>query len=216
MDDYISIPKLRSLLRSANSGNNDSLETLQEQARKLGKRANQRMLRLERSGLDYYAYDRASAFLKTEMMRNRFPESVKTMDAGDIVRSIEEAQKFLSSPTSLVSEQKKIREARLEGFKSANIEVPEDQADKLMRFLGSEGVKAMWNKLSSVVESSEEIVNLINGALAMSHTYADIYYQFLKFDAGEITYDELVDRLESKHKGRHAKERPNMWYERKK
>lgn len=211
--DYISIPKLRSLLRSANSGNKDSLQTLQAQARKLGKRANQRMLRLERSGLDYYAYDRASEFLKTEMMRNRFPESVKTMDAADIVRSIEEAQKFLSSPTSLVSEQKKIREARLEGFKSANIEVPEDQVDTLMRFLGSQGMEAVWNKASSV-ESSEEIVNLINGALAKSHTYADIYHQFLRFDAGEITYDDLVDRLESKHTGRHAKERPNMWYER--
>lgn len=213
--DYISIPKLRSLLRSANSGNKDSLQTLQAQARKLGKRANQRMLRLERSGLDYYAYDRASEFLKTEMMRNRFPESVKTMDPTDIVRSIEEAQKFLSSPTSLVSEQKKIRKNRLEGFKAANIEVPEDQVDALMRFLGSQGMKDVWNKASSV-ESSEEIVNLINGALAKSHTYADIYYQFLRFDSGEITYDDLVDRLESKHTGRHAKERPNMWYERKK
>ena len=213
--DYISIPKLRGLLRSANSGNKDALQTLQAQARKLGKRANQRMLRLERSGLDYYAYDRASEFLKTEMMRNRFPESVKSMDAADIVRSIEEAQKFLSSPSSLVSEQKKIRKNRLEGFKSANIEVPEDQVDTLMRFLGSEGVKAVWNKVSSV-ESSEEIINLINGALAKSHTYADIYYQFMKFDAREITYDDLVDRLESKHTGRHAKERPNMWYERKK
>lgn len=212
--DYISIPKLRSLLRSANSGNKDSLQTLQAQAHKLGKRANQRMLRLERSGLDYYAYDRASEFLKTEMMRNRFPESVKSMDPTDIVRSIEEAQKFLSSKTSLVSEQKKIRKNRLEGFKSANIEVPEDQVDKLMRFLGSQGMEAVWNKASSV-ESSEEIVNLINGALAKSHTYADIYYQFMRFDAGEITYDDLVDRLESKHTGRHAKERPNMWYERK-
>lgn len=213
--DYISIPKLRSLLRSANSGNKDSLQTLQAQARKLGKRANQRMLRLERSGLDYYAYDRASEFLKTEMMRNRFPESVKSMDAADIVRSIEEAQKFLSSPTSLVSEQKKIRKNRLEGFRSANIEVPDDQVDTLMRFLGSQGMEGVWNKASSV-ESSEEIVNLINGALAKSHTYADIYYQFMRFDAGEITYDDLVDRLESKHTGRHAKERPNMWYERKK
>lgn len=212
--DYISIPKLRSLLRSANSGNKNSLETLQAQARKLGKRANQRMLRLERSGLDYYAYDRASEFLKTEMMRNRFPEWVKTMDPTDIVRSIEEAQKFLSSKTSLVSEQKKILKSRLEGFRSANIEVPEDQVDSLMRFLGSEGMEAVWNKAS--VESSEEIVNLINGALAKSHTYADIYYQFLRFDVGEITYDDLVDRLESKHTGRHAKERPNMWYERKK
>lgn len=213
--DYISIPKLRSLLRSANSGNKESLQILQAQARKLGKRANQRMLRLERSGLDYYAYDRASEFLKTEMMRNRFPESVKSMDAADIVRSIEEAQKFLSSKTSLVSEQKKIRDARLEGFRSANIEVPEDQVEALMRFLGSEGMEGVWNKASSV-ESSEEIVNLINGALAKSHTYADIYYQFMRFDAGEITYDDLVDRLESKHTGRHAKERPNMWYERKK
>lgn len=213
--DYISIPKLRSLLRSANSGNKESLQTLQAQARKLGKRANQRMLRLERSGLDYHAYDRASEFLKTEMMRNRFPESVKSMDPTDIVRSIEEAQKFLSSKTSLVSEQKKIREARLEGFRSANIEVPDDQVDMLMRFLGSEGMEGVWNKAASV-ESSEEIVNLINGALAKSHTYADIYYQFLRFDAGEITYDDLVDRLESKHTGRHAKERPNMWYERKK
>lgn len=212
--DYISIPKLRSLLRSANSGNKDSLQILQAQARKLGKRANQRMLRLERSGLDYYAYDRTSEFLKTEMMRNRFPESVKSMDTADIVRSIEEAQKFLSSPTSLVSEQKKIRKNRLEGFKAANIEVPEDQVDKLMRFLGSQGMEAVWNKASSV-ETSEEIVNLINGALAKSHTYADIYYQFMRFDAGEITYDDLVDRLESKHTGRHAKERPNMWYERK-
>lgn len=213
--DYISIPKLRSLLRSANSGNNDSLQTLQAQARKLGKRANQRMLRLERSGLDYYAYDRASEFLKTEMMRNRFPESVKSMDAADIVRSIEEAQKFLSNPSSLVSEQKKIRKNRLEGFRSANIEVPEDQVDSLMRFLGSAGMEAVWNKASSV-ESSEEIVNLINGALSKSHTYADIYLQFMRFDAGEITYDDLVDRLESKHTGRHAKERTNMWYERKK
>lgn len=213
--DYISIPKLRSLLRSANSGSKDSLQTLQAQARKLGKRANQRMLRLERSGLDYYAYDRASEFLKTEMMRNRFPESVKSMDPTDIVRSIEEAQKFLSSPTSLVSEQKKIRKARLEGFRSANIEVPDDQVDTLMRFLGSQGMEGVWNKASSV-ESSEEIVNLINGALAKSHTYADIYYQFLRFDSGEITYDDLVDRLESKYTGRHAKERPNMWYERKK
>lgn len=212
--DYLTIGKLRSLMRSAKKGNEQDLETLQNHARKIAKRANQRMLRLERAGLDYYAYDRASEFLKTELMRNRFPESVKTMDPEDIVRSVQEAQKFLASRNSLVSEQKKIRQARLEGFKEANIEVPEDKVDDLMRFLGSEGMEHVWSKASSV-ETSEEVVNLINTALNQKHTYADIFLQFMRFDAGEITYDELADRLESTKKGRHAKERANMWYERK-
>lgn len=101
-----------------------SKDELKEIRRTLAKRANQRMVRLERatseiSGESYASYgaiDQVKYYLKG---KRRFSENLKYTDDIDLLkREINELQKFLESPSSLVSGQRAIEKKRQETFAS--------------------------------------------------------------------------------------------------
>lgn len=95
-----------------------SMEALQAVRRKLAKRANQRMVRLERSvspitGNAYHvgAYDIAQAELGD---RKRFPEKLNySTDITELKKEIGQLQAFLNAKSSTVAGNKQIEEARI-------------------------------------------------------------------------------------------------------
>ncbi len=104
---------------------------------KLAKRANQRMVRLERTQsqfgtetyADYGAAEIAKDYLQKTGRSNRFTEQAGakrfrtasgTLSSAELRREILELQSFLGSPTSTVAGQKKIEQLRVEAFKTGN------------------------------------------------------------------------------------------------
>lgn len=97
--------------------NKMNVSELAEERHKLAKRANQRMIRLERAGLDKFAYKKAQAYLYG-MDRKRFNESKKATDVYHERRELAELEKFLSSVSSTPSGLKKKYKNAYETLKS--------------------------------------------------------------------------------------------------
>ena len=177
---------------------------------KYAKRANQRLVRLERSespvtGKAYRAgaYDIAMDYLKNTRDKSggafRFSESAnytKTIDeetgktAYDmyrIKRDILELQRFLSSKSSTVSGNKSIERKRIETFEAQGISIEAAESDEFYEFLNSNAYEYFTlNKFTS-----EEII--------------DIYSQFreagLDADKIQAAFDELKEMdMESRRK----------------
>lgn len=92
---------------------------------KLAKRANQRMVRLERakseitgeSYADYGAYQQAKDYLSRQK-RNRFVEKGYRKSLDDMRREITQLQSFLNAKSSTVAGQKAIEKSRVQTFES--------------------------------------------------------------------------------------------------
>ena len=86
-----------------------TIEELEALRRKYAKRANQRLLRLERAGLNYYAYDRAMLYLERTRKSKRFSESRGFKgNKQALLRELDSLTTFLNSRTSTVSGQRSI------------------------------------------------------------------------------------------------------------
>lgn len=77
-----------------------SLGDLEAERRKLAKRANQRMLRLERAGIDKFAYEKAQAYLHMTGGRRRFYERKSIGNINAERREIAKLNEFLNSVSS--------------------------------------------------------------------------------------------------------------------
>ena len=166
------------------------------------KRANQRLVRLERSespvtGKAYRAgaYDIAMDYLKNTRDKSggkyRFSESLsytKTIneetgktayDMYRIKRDILELQRFLSSKSSTVSGNKSIERKRIETFEAQGISIEAAESDEFYEFLNSNAYE--YFTLNQF--TSEEII--------------DIYSQFreagLDADKIQAAFDELKE-----------------------
>ena len=123
-------PRKGKINYNANPGNNPRyqvdvyrtastlLPDLKTFRKSLAKVANNRMRELEAENLDFYAYDMAADYLRTQGKKGklRFSESLDAKGVADIRREITVLQGFLSSPSSTVAGQRKIEQKRIETF----------------------------------------------------------------------------------------------------
>lgn len=153
--------------------NKMNVTQLAQERRKLAKRANQRMLRLERAGLDKFAYKNAQAYLYG-MGRKRFNESKKATDIYHERRELTQLERFLGSVSSTTSGlEKKYRKA-YEKLKS-NFELDNLTFSDYIEVLESEA----WQKGSS-------------GSLGSMGTWKAVDYLLSK---GSL--DKFIDKIES-------------------
>ena len=123
--------------------NKMNVTQLARERRKLAKRANQRMVRLERAGFDKFAYKKAQAYLYG-MNRNRFRESRKATDIYHERRELAQLERFLSSTSSTPSGLKKKYKNAYETLKS-NFDLKNLTFSDYIEVLESEA----WRKGSS-------------------------------------------------------------------
>lgn len=184
--------QLQTLKRSAMRGDSNSIRELREYNRILSKRANQRMLNLEKAGYDFYAYDIAITYVETTYDRERFPTSKKLLpDINALIKQIRVMHKFLSSKSSTISGQKAIERERLEEFRDL-FDIPEGTAKEFLRFLGSDTVKHVFDITGISGEIYENMAKTVADAKNKRKELRRLKRLFDNYRKGELTYDELM------------------------
>lgn len=160
-----------------------TINELESMRRKYAKRANQRLLRLERAGMDYYAYDRAMLYLERTRGKNRFSESKKYQGSKQgLLRELDALTTFLGSKSSTVKGQKEIQKARTETFRAKGYSI--EQNERLFyNFLSSSAYK----KLANSRIPSDILIEFYTKARDAGKSLGEIYTELDKFAKGAIS-----------------------------
>lgn len=175
----------------------NNTEELYKLRRKLAKRANQRLLRLERGTskitgekLSYGAYDIAQSYLKaTGRTSGRFSEvlSPKDMSDGYVAREVMELQKFLSMKSSTVKGMREIEKKRVEAFESKGISKEMAEDPEFYKFLNSQTYELM----SSLVDS-DKIIDFMHRAYSSGASVDEIVNAFNKYADDRVNTGEQI------------------------
>lgn len=193
-----SIDDLRKLRTKAAKGDKHALKTLHAENRRLARIANRRLLELEKSKMDYYAYDRAIFYTKAKYKTKRFSVSEKKLKTPAVLfEQLSELSLFLNRESSTVSGQRAIEDRRIFtlehdwGYKFKD----RSSAVEFLKFLGNESVASITKGLTK--KYSGDITDIIHGAF--EHPDFDKDTALRKFEAyqqGDLYYDDLVQYFE--------------------
>lgn len=181
---------------------------IRAELRSAAKRANQRMVRLERSGIKSFALKIAQNDIQNVIGRKgkkRFIENTKKMSYADVEKELKYVQKFLNSASSTVTGIKKYVGKRSRTLVKKYGVNPEKLND-LYKIFNSEDYKKMIENIPSKivlsaitekVNSGEKVENIIqkfSGLLANENdmTNSDLLNNFLD-EFEEIDENELEE-----------------------
>lgn len=153
--------------------------------RQLAKRANQRLVRLERAGQTQYAYRMAETYLK-DFGRKRFAETasrIKNLTRAQITGEINAAIEFLTAKTSTLSGIKAVQKSAVDRLLAMGYNV--DNGD-FFAFLKSDEYKAALRKITS-----DEIMRQLDEALYNGVSLDTIIADYRDYLAGEKTFQEI-------------------------
>lgn len=153
--------------------------------RQLAKRANQRLVRLERAGQTQYAYGIAKKYLQ-DIGRNRFAETekrIKNLSRAQLTGEINAAIKFLTAKTSTLSGIKAVQNSAVERLRAMGYNV--DNGD-FFAFLKSDEYKAALRKITS-----DEIMCQLDEALYNGVSLDTIIADYRDYLSGEKTFQEI-------------------------
>lgn len=166
--------------------------------RKLAKRANARLLSLERKGLTKNAYRVATRYTQATRGRNRFSEAyLKSAEISYLREDIENLRVFLKSATSTVSGYKQLKKERIARFRQKGLKI--DDEDQFYRFLNSKIYKDLANKLISsdkLIEFYDDVVD------SGKHEMKDLKEALEEFKKGDVeSIDDLYEMFNLKFLG---------------
>lgn len=166
--------------------------------RKLAKRANARLLSLERKGLTKNAYRVATRYTQATRGRNRFSEAyLKSAEISYLREDIENLRVFLNSVTSTVFGYKQLEKERIARFRQKGLKI--DDEDQFYRFLNSKIYKDLANKLISsdkLIEFYDDVVD--SGKYEMK----DLKEALDEFKKGDVeSIDDLYEMFNLKFLG---------------
>lgn len=153
--------------------------------RQLAKRANQRLVRLERAGQTQYAYGIAKKYLQ-DIGRNRFAETekrIKNLSRAQLTGEINAVIKFLTAKTSTLSGIKAVQNSAVERLRAMGYNV--DNGD-FFAFLKSDEYKAALRKITS-----DEIMCQLDEALYNGVSLDTIIADYRDYLSGEKTFQEI-------------------------
>lgn len=153
--------------------------------RKLAKRANQRLVRLERAGQTQYAYGIAKKYLQ-DIGRNRFAETdkrIKNLTRSQLTGEINAAIEFLTAKTSTLSGIKAVQKSAVDRLRAMGYNV--DNGD-FFAFLKSDEYKAALRKITS-----DEIMCQLDEALYNGVSLDTIIADYRDYLSGEKTFQEI-------------------------
>lgn len=153
--------------------------------RQLAKRANQRLVRLERAGQTQYAYGIAKKYLQ-DIGRNRFAETekrIKNLTRSQLTSEINAAIEFLTAKTSTLSGIKAVQKSAVDRLQGMGYNV--DNGD-FFAFLKSDEYKAALRKITS-----DEIMRQLDEALYTGVSLDTIIADYRDYLSGEKTFQEI-------------------------
>lgn len=153
--------------------------------RQLAKRANQRLVRLERASQTQYAYGIAKKYLQ-DIGRNRFAETekrIKNLTRSQLTSEINAAIEFLTAKTSTLSGIKAVQKSAVDRLRGMGYNV--DNGD-FFAFLKSDEYKAALRKITS-----DEIMRQLDEALYTGVSLDTIIADYRDYLSGEKTFQEI-------------------------
>lgn len=169
-------------------GDFTSLDDLNKLRVKLARRANSRLLRLEKKGLVGWAYKPAVRYTQKAYGSNRFSTRKEISDDPfEVIEEVDEIINFLNAESSTVTGVINIESRITETFRKKGLDVknPKDFFD----FLSSETYKQSEKNLSS-----EQIQELFDRAVGAGKTAMEIKQTLEDFNNKKInTIDELYE-----------------------
>lgn len=197
--------------------NKMTIEQKRQAVKKLAKTANQRLLRLERSGYTQYAYRKASRNLMN-FEKPRFSENLKNANKYQIQKELLALEDFLQRSTSTVSGAKKAHQRALATLKKDRItasgqyarglDINKVNSQDFFDFLNSVEYKNMERLVASedlqefYVDVAGEIpdsvlMKLFDDFIALKVGWNDLYNEIYRLQdlelrnrSGELTPDE--------------------------
>lgn len=165
--------------------------------RKLAKRANARLLSLERKGLTKNAYRVATRYTQATRGRNRFSEGyLKSAEISYLREDIENLRVFLNSATSTVSGYKQLKKERISRLRQKGLKI--DDEDQFYRFLNSKIYKDLANKLIS----SDKLIEFYDVVDSDKYETEDLKEALEEFKKGDVeSIDDLYEMFKLKFLG---------------
>lgn len=169
-------------------GDFTSLDDLNNLRVKLARRANSRLLRLEKKGLVGWAYKPAVRYTQKAYGLNRFSTRKEISDDPfEVIEEVEEIINFLNAESSTVTGVRNIESRITETFRKKGFDVKNPKV--FFDFLSSETYKQSEKNLSS-----EQIQELFDRAVGVGKTAMEIKQTLEDFNNKKInTIDELYE-----------------------
>lgn len=163
-----------------------TLEELDRMRRKLAKRANARLLALERAGRDYWAYDIAQQYLNARN-RRRFSERAFKGSERNAVRELEEIISFLNSASSTISGSKAIENKIKSSFARKGVNVSELGSRDFFDFLDwYNSDKRGRSKIQSAMA-----IDFYNKAIQQGKSKEDVQAAIEQFKQGRASLRDM-------------------------
>ena len=163
-----------------------TLEELDRMRRKLAKRANARLLSLERAGRDYWAYDIAQRYLSARN-RRRFSERAFKGSARNAVRELEEIVSFLNSASSTITGSKAIEDKIKSSFARKGVNVSDLGSRDFFDFLD-------WynsDKRGRSKIQSANAIDFYNKAIQQGKSKEDVETAIEQFKQGRTSLRDM-------------------------
>lgn len=181
--------QLRNLEYRAGRGDAAAEAELRALARTMAKRANQRMVELEKAGYETAALNRAQYWLNEIRGRNRYREHVKTMPLDTLMDELEKSTQFLRWQTSTVGGENKRRKKILDALKDKGIEVKNEKI--FLEFLDSD----IWNEFKKYIGT--DLQRIAGEFLETQEDLDNLKQMFKRYQEGRIGAVEFIRQMEN-------------------
>lgn len=181
--------QLRNLEYRAGRGDAAAEAELRALARTMAKRANQRMVELEKAGYETAALNRAQYWLNEICGRNRYREHVKTMPLDTLMDELEKSTQFLRWQTSTVGGENKRRKKILDALKDKGIEVKNEKI--FLEFLDSD----IWNEFKKYIGT--DLQRIAGEVLETQEDLDNLKQMFKRYQEGRIGAVEFIRQMEN-------------------
>lgn len=156
--------------------------------RKLAKRANARLLSLERAGRDYWAYDIAQRYLNARN-RRRFSEGKFKGSEKNAIRELEEIISFLNSASSTISGSKAIEKKIKASFIEKGVNVSDLGERDFFDFLDwYNSDKRGRSKIQSAIA-----IDFYNKSIQQGKSKEDVQREIEKFKQGRTSLRDMYN-----------------------
>lgn len=181
--------QLRNLEYRAGRGDAAAEAELRSLARSMAKRANQRMVELEKAGYETAALNRAQYWLNEIRGRNRYRENVKTLDMDILMDELEKSSQFLRWQTSTVAGENRRRKKILDALKDKGIEVKNEKI--FLEFLDSD----IWNEFKKYIGT--DLQRIAGEVLETQEDLDNLKQMFKRYQEGRIGAVEFIRQMEN-------------------
>lgn len=181
-------PQLRNLEYRAGRGDAAAEAELRSLARTMAKRANQRMVELEKAGYETAALNRAQYWLNEIRGRNRYRENVKTLDMDILMDELEKSTQFLRWQTSTVAGETRRRKKILSALKGKGIEIKNEKI--FLEFLDSD----IWNEFKKYIGT--DLQRIAGEVLETQEDLDNLKQMFNRYQEGRIGAVEFIRKME--------------------